>query len=371
MIICSPQLGLNPQSVLGGEVFDREILLGLAKHGIKIKIILPKNSPHDGNVKNWQITEIPLAHFPAILFNFILIPYLFIVNKKNKIDIIRLHQPQFTCIAALIFKTFNPRVKILATYHKYEETKFGPFSKIINNSWDHIICDSENVKKKIVKSYQVPEDRITVVHNGIPNFLKPQKKDNTLIRKYKLANKITLLFMGLFVKRKNPLFLLDVLSSLVKRNNKVVLIFWGKGPLKKAITEKAKRLNLSNNILFINPIFGPNKNKIHNLADIFLHPSLDEGFALAPLEAMACGKPIVMTNGYSSKEAVRDGINGYLCSKNNLKDWTEKLSALIKNPHFERKMGNASLKKAKKEFNWRLAIKKHVDVVKSLKLNDN
>ncbi|EKD89879.1 MAG: glycosyl transferase, group 1 [uncultured bacterium] len=368
MIICSPQLGLNPRSVLGGEVFDREILLGLAKHGIKIRIILPKNSPHDGNIKNWQITEIPFAHFPAVLFNLILIPYLFLLNKEEKIDVVRLHQPQFTCIAALIFKVLNPSVKILATYHKFEETHFGPFSKFFNNRWSHIICDSDAVKSEIINKYSVSRNKITVVHNGVPSYLKPQLKDKKLVNKHSLSGKIILLFMGLFVKRKNPLFLLDVLSTLVKKNSNVVLIFWGKGPLKKAITEKAKRLNLYNNILFINPIFGPNKNKIHNLADIFLHPSLDEGFALAPLESMACAKPIVITDAYSANEAVES--NGFKCAANDIKDWVDSVNKLIKNYSLRKRMGDASLAKVHKEFSWRLSINKHIQILNEFSRNE-
>ena len=78
MVICSPQLGLNPKSILGGEVFDREILLGLAKKGIKIEIILPKNKPYDKNIKNWNITHLPISHFPAIFGNVLYLPYLFL-----------------------------------------------------------------------------------------------------------------------------------------------------------------------------------------------------------------------------------------------------------------------------------------------------
>ena len=58
MRICSPQLGLAPKSILGGEVFDREILLGLAKKGIEIEIIIPKNKPHD-KISNWKINYFP------------------------------------------------------------------------------------------------------------------------------------------------------------------------------------------------------------------------------------------------------------------------------------------------------------------------
>lgn len=363
MRIASPQLGLSPQSVLGGEVFDREILLGLAKAGIEVEIILPKGKHHDKNIKNWKINYLLVSHFPPQLFNFLIVPYLFKINHRSKIDIIRLHQPQFTALGSIFFRLLSPKVKTVATYHKFEETNFGLFSRGVNNFWDHIICDSQYVKDKLIATYQIKSSKITVVHNGVPNYLKPTKKDPALVKKLKLGDKTVLLFMGLFIERKNPLFLLDLLKKLPA---KTILIYLGNGPLKNQIVSKAKELGISKRVLIIEPVFDKEKIKIHNLADIFVHPSKDEGFALAPLEAMACAKPVVMTDGYSAKEAVDDGINGFLCRSNDLNHWNEKLTRLINDPQLRNKMGGASLKKAKKEFQWNLAVQKHLKVFKYL-----
>ena len=128
LTVCSPQLGLAPNSILGGEVFDREILMGLAKKGVKIEIILPKNKPHDKNIKNWTISYLPIAHFPAILANLLYIPAIFSIYRKSKFQILRVHQPQFFSTTAIIFKLFYPNVKIVATYHQFKETKFWLFS---------------------------------------------------------------------------------------------------------------------------------------------------------------------------------------------------------------------------------------------------
>lgn len=366
MIILSPQLGLSPKSILGGEVFDREILLGLAKNGIKIEIILPEGKPHDANIKNWHITYLPFSHFPAQIFNFLLIPDLF---KYKNSSVMRLHQPQFLFIAAFLLKVISPKMKTLATYHKFEETNFGPLSKTINSFWNHIICDSLAVEEKIVKNYGVDPSKITVVHNGTPSYLRPTAKDKDLEKKLKLENKTVLLFMGLFIDRKNPLFVLDVLHELLKSQPNTVVIFLGQGSLKNKIVEKSKKMGMEKDIRVMDPVFGVQKNKIHNLADIFVHPSKDEGFALAPLESMACAKPVVMTDGYSAKEAVINGHNGYLCRSNDIKDWVKKLSRLISDKNLRVKMGKNSYSKAKKEFSWDQAVKKHVEVLRSLNEN--
>ncbi len=365
MIVCSPQLGLSPKSILGGEVFDREILIGLAKKGIKVEIILPKSKPHDEDIRYWHITYLPISRFPAQFFNFLLLPKLFKLRNKD-IQILRLHQPQFEFIAAVFFKILKPKVKIVATYHKFEETNFGFLSKTVNNYWDHIICDSNYVMEKIKKEFGVAPQKITVVHNGVPTYLKPAPKDKTLVAKYGLERKFVLLFMGLFIDRKNPLFIIDVLAKLSKEEDKIILLFLGHGPLKEKMRAKAQKLGVLEKIRFIDPIFGAQKNYIHNLADIFVHPSKDEGFALAPLEAMACAKPIVITNGFSAQEAVVDKLNGFLCKPDDIDDWVAKISEIIRNPAQKAKMGQASHRKAKKEFQWKLATDKHIEVFKKL-----
>ena len=366
MIICSPQLGLARNSILGGEVFDRQILLGLAKRGIKVEIILPKGKPHDKKIKNWNVTYLPVSKFPAFFGNFLIIPYLFAVYKRRQFSILRIHSPKFLGLGCIFFRLFNKKVKLVATYHKFEESNFGPFSKSINNYWDHIICDSQYVKDKLIATYQIKPSKITVVHNGVPNYLKPTKKDPTLVKKLRLEDETVLLFMGLFIERKNPLFLIDVLSNLSQTRSDVVLVLWGDGPLQSRIVQKAKELKVEDKIRIIAPVFGSEKNKIHNLCDIFVHPSLDEGFALSPLEAMACGKPVVITRGYSAQEAVENGVNGFLCHSNDLDQWSDKLSELIDDSKLRIRMGNSSLMKVKKEFQWKFAVTTHKEVFKNL-----
>lgn len=366
MIICSPQLGLAPKSTLGGEVFDREILLGLAEKGIKIDIILPQGKDHDKNVKNWHVTNIAFSHFPAMLGNILFLPQLFRIYKKNKFELLRIHQPQFLGLGAIVFKIINPKVKILANYHQFRETRFFIFSKIINNFWDGIICDSENVKKKIVKTYNIDPDKIAVVRNGIPSYLKPTPKNKRLTHEFDLEGKFVLLFMGLLIRRKNPLFLLAVLSQVLKVFPNTVLIYWGDGPLENEIKKIAKSLNVLKNIRFVKPIYGHSKNDIHNLADVFVHPSLDEGFALAPLEAMACAKPIIINRLHSAKEAVEEGKNGYLCTANDANSWSEKITKLIKDENLRARFSRYSYQEARKDFSWDQSVQKHLELISQI-----
>ncbi len=363
--ICSPHLGINPESILGGEIFDRQILLGLAEKGVNIEIILPFTLKHDDH-KNWHITNLPIVHFPAILFNIFILPYLFILYKLRKFRIIRIHSPRYVGLGCLIFKMINPKVKLIATYHQFRETNFFWLSKIVNKAWDHIICDSENVKRELNRKYGISLTNITVVHNGVPSYLKPMPKNKQLMKQFKLQGKNILLYMGLFIDRKTPLFLIDVLKKLVQKDKNIILLMVGKGELEHQIISRAKDNGVFNNLRLIKQVFGEEKNQIKKLEDLFVFPSKDEGFALAPLEAMACGVPVIENNRHSAAEAVTNGKNGYLCQTDNINDWTNKINKILSDLKLRTKMSDNCLKRINKEFDWEQAVNHHIAVFKKL-----
>lgn len=360
MIVCSPQLGIAPKTVLGGEVCDREILLGLARKGIKVEILLPKGKPHPQNIVNWNITFIPIPHSFALTYNLIFLPFIISVYKKTKFDILRIHSPRYVGLGGLLFKFFNPKVKIVAYYHNFWETNFWFFSKFINSHWDFIICDSQNVREKIIKKFDVAPNKTAVAYNGVQKYMKPQPKNQNLIDQLGLKDKKILLFAGLLIDRKNPLFLLDVLKKLIKDYPNLVLIYLGQGNLKKDLLQKAKKLNILENIRIIGPFFDNEKNEVFNLADIFLHPAKEEGFAITPLEAMAVGKPVLITNSFSAKEMVKDGFNGFCCKPEDVENWSRNIKKLINKPELLKKLGQNSLNRINNEFSWEKCIDVHL-----------
>lgn len=361
LVICSPQLGISPNSVLGGEVCDREILRGIAKKGVRVEIILPEGKPHSENIQRWHITFTKVPHAPAILYNFIFLPYIFDVYRRSKFKILRVHSPRFIGLSCLVFKFFFPKVKIVANYHNFWETNFLFLSSKINNLWDHIITDSVFVKNKISKSYNIHGAKITAIYNGVTKEIHQKAKNQDLIKKLNLEGKVVLLFVGLLIRRKNPLFLIEVFARVLRKQPNTVLIYLGEGPLKQKIIARAQSMGILGSIRFVGPVFGRDKNDMFNISDIFVHPSIEEGFALAPLEAMACGKPVLITNGYSAPEQVIHQKNGYLCKINNINDWTSRILALS-SKHLRKKMGFNSLKIFKEKFSWQIAADMHVSL---------
>lgn len=365
MRICSPQLGLDPHSILGGEVYDYEVFKGLAERGVEIEILLPKNRPYDTTVKNWQITYLPIQHIPALLFNLIEIPYLFSLYKKRPFAIIRLHAPYFTGIGAWFFRLFHPQVKLVATYHQARSGfPYDLINQVFARRWDAVVTDNEGAKNRLTKKFGVDPQKITVIHGGTQRF-----PTRSLLASRRLLNKkknIILLFMGLLIPRKNPLFLVDVMKEMVKAHPTLKLIICGEGPLKAAITEKIQQCQLNNNIILHLPVHEKNKQELYDQADIFVHPALHEGFPLVVLEAMACGLPIVISDTPWGREAVTEGKNGFFAEMHDRASWQKKLEILISDPKLRREFGQYSRYLATHIFTWENAANKHLQLFHQL-----
>ena len=365
--VCSPQLGLSPTSVLGGEVYDREVLKEVARLGVNIEIILPKDRPYDKKIKNWRIEFLPITHIPAPLYNLLELPYLWRIYRHRPFQILRLHAPYFTGIGAWLFKLFHPQVKLVATYHQARRGfLYDLINKLLIHSWDAIVTDSQAAKQDLIARYHLLPSRLVAIPPGAPAEFRPRPKNKQLIKKLGLEHHVVLLFIGLLIPRKNPLFLIDVVRQLVKHRLPVKLIIRGDGPLKSQLVDRIAAANLQSRVIFYPPVFGQDKSDLYNLADIFVHPSLHEGFPLVASEALACGLPIVMSHAYSAPEIVTAGDNGFLARLNDFDDWTTKLTRLITNSRLRRKFSLASRSKYLAELSWPQAGEKHLNLFRTL-----
>lgn len=365
LVICSPQLGISPESNLGGEVYDRELIKKLCQQGVKLILILPKNKvylPH----KNLKVYLLPFSHiYPPYLFNFLIIPYLFWLYRKEKFNILRIHSPYFTGLGAIIFKLFYPKIPVVATYHHLEENKY--FYELINKlfikRWDMVVTDSKFSQKEIIAKYKIKQNKIKVVYPGINRKFKPKAKNNFLIKKYKLENSIILMYLGRLIKRKNLFFLLQIVKNLAKKNWKLMIC--GDGPLLSRLRKQTKKLKIEKKVIFTGLINEKEKVNYYNLADIFLFPSQKEGFGFSLLEASACGIPVVTANNSSLRELIINAKTGYLARTNDLKDWLIKITRLLSNNKLRTAMGNKA-RLFSRMFSWQKTAKKQLEILNKL-----
>jgi glycosyltransferase involved in cell wall biosynthesis len=360
MKICSPQLGLSPESNSGGEVHDREIINSLCQKGVKVFILLPRNRPYTQH-KNLYVTHTSVRPIvPPHAYNLFVLPYLIKAYQQHKFDLLRVHNPYFVGPAAVIFKKIFPKMPLVATYHHLEKGINRLIDKAVVEKFDHIITVSQSTKKEIVSHLNYPKNKITVAYNGVDSRFQPGPKPKALIKKYGLENKTVLLFLGGLKSRKNPLFLLEIMRYLDQPN--LCLVFAGAGPLLRRLKQKTEKLGLSPRVRFAGFVSESEKVSYYRLADVVLLPSLKEGFGMTIAEAGACAVPAIGSNNSSIKEIILAGKTGYLANTNDINDWTRKLVQLIKSQFQLKKMGRAAQKHVRQQCSWERSIQIHLKI---------
>lgn len=175
-----------------------------------------------------------------------------------------------------------------------------------------ILVASNATKRDLMRVYAVPEGKVVVSHYGIDERFRPpadpQAAADTLRRKYGLEEGY-LLFVGRFHVRKNLGRLLQAFAGVLRRTNgalRLVLAgreMWNATPLGKVIQE----LGLRGNVTSLGYVEDEDLPLLYGGARVFLYPSLFEGFGLPPLEAMACGTPVIAGRSGSLPEVLGDG----------------------------------------------------------------
>lgn len=357
MKIVSPQLGLRADSTMGGEVHDYKILEALFRQGAHLDIFLPRNRAEH---PDWPEVRFEKTFLPvplAFLFNFFSAAYFFKRWRKEKFDLIRVHSPYFVGLGALFFRLFHP-APVVATYHHdfQEGFFFRLIDRLIAHRFDKIITVSQDSRKKILEYYpKIRPEKVAVIHNGVGEDLKPAPKNDEVARVLGLKEKRILLFIGRLEKRKNVFFLLKIMERLPEN---ITLIIIGEGPEKARLKKETNNRKLASKILFINgKISAKEKLDFFNLADIFVFPSLLEGFGLAVAEAAACGLPAIVANTSSLPEVVEHERTGLVVDLDEDK-WQKAILDLLADEKRRLAMGEAARERALNLFNWDRAAEK-------------
>jgi glycosyltransferase involved in cell wall biosynthesis len=169
---------------------------------------------------------------------------------------------------------------------------------------DAVIAVSEWTKKDAMELYRLDEDKITVIYEGVNPLFRPasQERISALRQKYGILNKF-ILSVGTIEPRKNLTSLVEAYRSLKDQDRELQLVIVGKkGWLYEGFFRKLRELGLEEDVIFPGFVSDEDLPTLYSAADLFVLPSLYEGFGLPVLEAMACGTPVITSNASSLPE---------------------------------------------------------------------
>lgn len=236
---------------------------------------------------------------------------------------------------------------------------------------DRIIAVSQSTKDDLMLEYGVPAEKITVVASGIDRrFRKMDRNDAELLRvkeKYHLPYRF-ILFLGTFEPRKNIAALIESYGALRSSGGvlaKYDLVLAGTPGWKcEDVFAAQKQSPYGEQIHFPGFIADADKVALYNLASVFVYPSFYEGFGFPPLEAMACGVPVITSHSSALPEVV--GQAGLMVDPYQPDELYRALQAVLSQGELASSMAEVGLSQAKR-FSWEKTAEATLDILRSLR----
>jgi glycosyltransferase involved in cell wall biosynthesis len=229
---------------------------------------------------------------------------------------------------------------------------------------DRVIAISESTKRDLVAHFGVKPNKVRVVYCGVDPAFAPSRDSMDIRTKYSLPDKF-ILFLGTIEPRKNIVRLIRAYAR-AKREAKLMhrLVLVGARGRKYAEMDRAaQEERVENDVMFIG--YAPQEEIAawYRAADLFVYPSLYEGFGLPPLEAMAYGTPVVTSNASSLPEVVGDAA--LLVAPDDERALADAIVRAVSDRALREEMIARGIAQAKR-FSWTRAARETVDLYREV-----
>jgi glycosyltransferase involved in cell wall biosynthesis len=215
-----------------------------------------------------------------------------------------------------------------------------------------IIAPSEWTKRETVEYLGIHPDKIHVIYEAAREGMKPLAPDacQPALDKYQIRRPY-LLCVGTIEPRKNLLTLIRAYDELLREteHRPQLVLAGGRGWLCDEVFALVETLKLGDQVRFTGYVDEADLPALYSAARVFLYPSLYEGFGLPPLEAMACGAPVVASNASSLPEVV--GEAGLTHDPNDARAITSAIVSLLGSEQTHEHFIRAGIERAAR-FSW-------------------
>jgi len=262
--------------------------------------------------------------------------------------------------------------KNLLTVHDLSFLKYPEFFSARKNFWHRmvkakkllkrfslVIAVSENTKRDIMELGGINPDKVKVIYSGVGEEYKKLPLINYQFSVKRVRDKYNLperfiLYLGTIEPRKNVDGIIRAYNQLrvmsCELRDYKLIIAGARGWKSENIYREWDKSAFKNDIKFLGYVEPDDKIYLYNLASVFIYPSFYEGFGFPPLEAMACGVPVVASFASSLPEVVGDAA--LMVDPYNINDLAGALEKVLVDENLKNKLIARGLEQAKK-FSWR------------------
>jgi glycosyltransferase involved in cell wall biosynthesis len=222
-----------------------------------------------------------------------------------------------------------------------------------------VLADSENTRKDLGELLDVPPEKVSVVTPGVGPHFRPVRDSvrlNEVRARYNLPEWF-ILFVGTIEPRKNLARLISAFGALRRQTGlpHALVIVGGAGWLNEGIYDQVGKEGLDEHVRFPGFVADADLPGLYTLADLLAFPSLYEGFGIPPLEAMACGTPVVASNRSSIPEAV--GSAALLVDPEDVDGMADAMARVLGNASLRARLSDLGRAQAAR-FSWHAAAEK-------------
>jgi glycosyltransferase involved in cell wall biosynthesis len=308
---------------------------------------------------------------PNKLKTFLAIP-LEVFRTKDKPDVIfspTHYIPRFTKIkrVAMIFDLSF--LHFPAMFNKRDLYQLINWTKYSVKNSNHLITISQFSKKDIVKSYGIDKNSVTVAYPGYNSDhfypVNSQDKIKKVLDKYNI-NQPYILYTGTIQPRKNLVRLIQSFAKIEGMKLVIAGKYSGVGRqawMTDEILDAPKKFGIENKVIFTNYVPTEDLPLLMNGALAYILPSLWEGFGIPPLEAMACGTPVIVSDVSSLPEVVGDA--GLLINPESTDQIEQAIRVISTDKKLHDKLSLKSLERAKR-FSYKKMAKEVIKVLEAI-----
>ncbi|MCA9934304.1 MAG: glycosyltransferase family 4 protein [Ardenticatenaceae bacterium] len=216
----------------------------------------------------------------------------------------------------------------------------------------HILADSQATKDDLTTLWHVPAEKITVLYSGVDPRFRPVESGAVMTavrQRYQLGDAPYMLAVGTVQPRKNYQMLIRAFAPLAGKFPHNLIIAGGKGWLYDEMMAEVGRQGLDGRVHFIGFVDDDDLPALYSGADLYVFPSLYEGFGLPLLEAMGCGVPVLTSNASSLPEVA--GAAAVQLSPHDETAWTTAMAELLGDDTRRVQMVAAGFRQAR-QFSW-------------------
>lgn len=288
----------------------------------------------------WEQFELPFYSFNEFLINLCNIAP---ILKKNQV---------LTIHDAAIYSNKNAYSSIYIAWYRF-------IYSVLRRTLKKIITVSEFSKKELSTYSKIPKEKLSVIYEGKEHILN-FKNDESIMEKHKLRTGSYILAVSSLNPNKNFKSIVEALELLPDSEFEVVI---AGGMHDKVFADS--NISFSGRIKHVGYVSNDELKTLYINAGCFIYPSFYEGFGLPPIEAMACGCPVIVSNTASLPEICGDAA--VYCDPYSISDIAKKINMVMSNKDLRNSLRKKGIKRSGK-FKWEQAAKESFNVFKGVGL---